>query len=375
MKKEIIIIGGGIVGSTAAYYLSKESNHQIILIDMGKGTATRAAAGIICPWLSQRRNQDWYRLTAQGAAFYLQLMDDLTEAGAQKLPYQQKGSLVFKKNKELLEKLYQLGQNRRESAEMIGELSIYDAKALNQLIPNLVTDHGAVLTKGGGRLDGAALLDLLQKGFLQNGGTILDGRAQLGPNQTVLVGDKTMAYDHIILACGAWLPDILQPLGYQVDVRPQKGQLLELETAFETENWPGCILPGEIDILPFEDGKLVIGASHENDKGFDLEADPQLLEEMKRAASQFLPDLADLPISKKRVGTRAYTSNFLPFYGNLRDQPFIWVASGLGSSGLTSGPYIGWQMAREILGLNNPFDRTPFSPDQYIKIMTTRQMI
>ena len=81
MKKEIIIIGGGIVGTTAAFYLSKESKHPITLIDMGLGTASRAAAGIICPWLSQRRNQDWYRLTAQGAAFYLQLMDDLTEAG------------------------------------------------------------------------------------------------------------------------------------------------------------------------------------------------------------------------------------------------------------------------------------------------------
>lgn len=367
MKKEIIIIGGGIVGSTAAFYLSKESNHQITLIDMGQGTASRAAAGIICPWLSQRRNQDWYRLTAQGASFYLQLMDDLTEAGAKKLLYQQKGTLVFKKKKELLEKLYQLALNRREAAEMIGDLAIYDAEHLRQLIPDLVTDLGAVLTRGGGRLDGAALLDLLQEGFLQNGGTILHERAQLGSNQTIQVGNKFLAYDQIILACGAWLPDILQPIGYQVDIRPQKGQLLELETAFETDQWPGCMLQGEIDILPFEDGKLVIGASHENDKGFDLEVDPKIIEEMKKSASQFLPDLADLPVSKTRVGTRAYTSDFLPFYGNLSDYSSIWVASGLGSSGLTSGPFIGWQISREILGLNNPFDRTPFSPDKYIK--------
>ena len=367
MKKEIIIIGGGIVGTTAAFYLSKESKHPITLIDMGLGTASRAAAGIICPWLSQRRNQDWYRLTAQGAAFYLQLMDDLTEAGKQKLPYQKKGSLIFKKKKDLLEKLYQLGLERRESEEMIGELSIHDAQELRHLIPNLATDHGAVLTKGGGRLDGAALLDLLQGCFLQNGGTILHGRAQLGPKQTVQLGDKTLAYDQIILACGAWLPDMLEPLGYQVDIRPQKGQLLEVHTAFETENWPGLILPGEIDILPFEDGKLVIGASHENDKGFDLAVDPEVIGGMKKSASQFLPDLADLPISKTRVGTRAYTSDFLPFYGHLKDRQSIWVASGLGSSGLTSGPFIGWQMAREILGLSNPFDRSPFSPDQYIK--------
>ena len=367
MKKEIIIIGGGIVGSTAAFYLSRYAECNITLIDSGQGNATRAAAGIICPWLSQRRNKDWYRLTSQGANFYLQLMEDLKQAGVDELPYRQTGTLVFKNQPHLLEKLYQLALERRQEAEMIGELTIYEESNLVQLIPELETDQGAVLTSGGGRLDGAALLDILQKLFLQKGGTIIHGQARLGKHQTVQVNEQELAYDQLILASGAWLPDILEPLGYQVDIQPQKGQLLEVQTAFETENWPGLILPGEIDILPFEDGKLVIGASHENDKGFDLAIDPEVIGDMKKSASQFLPDLADLPISKTRVGTRAYTSDFLPFYGNLKDRQSIWVASGLGSSGLTSGPFIGWQMARVILGLTNPFDRSPFSPDQYIK--------
>ena len=367
MKKEIIIIGGGIVGSTAAFYLSRYAECNITLIDSGQGNATRAAAGIICPWLSQRRNKDWYRLTSQGANFYLQLMEDLKQAGVDELPYRQTGTLVFKNQPHLLEKLYQLALERRQEAEMIGELTIYEESNLVQLIPELETDQGAVLTSGGGRLDGAALLDILQRLFVQKGGTIIHGQARLGKHQTVQVNEQELAYDQLILASGAWLPDILEPLGYQVDIQPQKGQLLEVQTAFETENWPGLILPGEIDILPFEDGKLVIGASHENDKGFDLAIDPEVIGDMKKSASQFLPDLADLPISKTRVGTRAYTSDFLPFYGNLKDRQSIWVASGLGSSGLTSGPFIGWQMARVILGLTNPFDRSPFSPDQYIK--------
>ena len=47
--------------------------------------------------------------------------------------------------------------------------------------------------------------------------------------------------------------------------------------------------------------------------------------------------------------------------------PNVWVASGLGSTGLTNGPIIAWQIANEILGYETNFDRTPYSPNNYIK--------
>ncbi|CQR25490.1 glycine/D-amino acid oxidases (deaminating) [Streptococcus varani] len=367
MKKEIIIIGGGIVGSTAAFYLSRESKDHITLIDSGNGTATRAAAGIICPWLSQRRNMDWYRLTSQGASFYQTLMNDLKKANLSDLPYQQKGTLVFKNKVRLVEKLYHIAKERQKNAEMMGDLSLYPSQEIHDLIPQLEGDQGAVLATGGGRLDGAALLDALQDQFVKNGGTIIKGQASLTKKETVQVNQQELDYDQIILASGAWLPQLLGPLGYQVDISPQKGQLFEVQTDFQTDNWPGCMLHGEIDILPFEKGKLVIGASHENKKGFDLSIDEAIITKMKETATSLIPSLANYSISKVRVGTRAYTSDFLPFYGNLKDNPKIWVASGLGSSGLTSGPFIGWQLTKEMLGQNLNFDPSPYSPEQYIK--------
>ena len=54
--KKVAIIGAGIVGATAAYYLSKESDLEITVFDHGQGQATKAAAGIISPWFSKRRN-------------------------------------------------------------------------------------------------------------------------------------------------------------------------------------------------------------------------------------------------------------------------------------------------------------------------------
>lgn len=42
----IAIVGGGIVGSTAAFYISQSGN-DVVLYDNGVGQATKAAAGII----------------------------------------------------------------------------------------------------------------------------------------------------------------------------------------------------------------------------------------------------------------------------------------------------------------------------------------
>ncbi|WP_394405192.1 NAD(P)/FAD-dependent oxidoreductase [Streptococcus sp. 20-1249] len=367
MKKDIVIIGGGIVGSTAAFYLSQKQEFLITLIDEGIGTATRAAAGIICPWLSQRRNQDWYKLTSESAAFYPLLMMDLEKAGFSESAYKQTGTLVFKNKDKLLQKLEKIALDRRENAPTIGQLSLFTGQTVQQLIPQLSTDQGAILASGGGRVDGNKLLEHLQTAFVKNGGLLLKGKANLIDTHTVSLREQVLKADQIILAAGAWLPNLLTPLGYSVDVRPQKGQLLEVETDFATEDWPGCMLHGEIDILPFENGKLVIGASHEDDIGYDLNLDTEIISHMKKTAAEFIPQIAELPISATRIGTRAYTSDYAPFYGNLSDQSHIWVASGLGSSGLTSGPFIGWQIAQEIQQLENEFDRQAYSPDKYIK--------
>ncbi|SDE59016.1 FAD dependent oxidoreductase [Fontibacillus panacisegetis] len=60
--KKIIVIGAGILGASTAYHLAKMGADVLIIDRKDKGQASDAAAGIICPWLSQRRNQAWYRL-------------------------------------------------------------------------------------------------------------------------------------------------------------------------------------------------------------------------------------------------------------------------------------------------------------------------
>lgn len=97
--KKVAIIGAGIVGSTAAYYLSKNPVYQVTVFDHGIGQATKAAAGIISPWFSKRRNKAWYRMARLGADFYLDLITDLQKDGFETEFYQQTGVFLLKKKR------------------------------------------------------------------------------------------------------------------------------------------------------------------------------------------------------------------------------------------------------------------------------------
>lgn len=367
IKKNVIIIGGGIVGSTAAFYLSQQKNLNVTLIDHGVGTATRAAAGIICPWLAQKKNKDWYRLTSTGAVFYRQLKEDVETAGGEQFPFKQTGTVGLKSHTHLLEKIQKLATERRADTPAIGRIQILEKEELQGLLPLLKPDFYGVFLEGGGRVDGGKLIDILQDIFRQNGGRLLKGKAKLLDAHTVAIHEETIQASDILLATGAWLPELLEPLGYQVDVRPQKGQLFELDTDFASDDWPVCMPYGQIDILPFEDGRIIVGASHEDQMGYDLQLDWEKIQEMREKASQFMPVLGQYQPARTRIGTRAYTSTYSPFYGALDSMPSVWVASGLGSSGLTNGPFIGWQLAQAIAGISCDFDASPYDPTPYIQ--------
>ena len=126
---------------------------------------------------------------------------------------------------------------------------------------------------------------------------------------------------------------------------------------------------GEIDLLPFGHGKTVIGASHENDKVYDLQPDASVTDPMLEQAYTWLPHLKDAATTEIRVGTRAYTSDFSPFFGSVPGLDNCFAASGLGSSGLTSGPLIGYLLAELAQGKESSLPTQDYPIAAYVKLV------
>lgn len=370
IKRKIGIIGGGIVGSTAAFYLSNDPEVELLVFDDGKGQASSAAAGIISPWLSQRRNKEWYFLAREGAKFYSEYMADLSKYLDTKNIYKKTGTLLYKKTPQLLEKLEKIAYDRREEAPEIGEIEKLCGKEIQERFPFVSSGEDALFITGGAKIDGENLVKeihqlLKEKNQLKQ--TRVTDLSMSDKKWVVTTDEDSFVVDDVIVAVGAWLPRLLEPLNMTVDIRPQKGQLIEIQTDIDTTNLPVIMPVGESDIIPFYDGKILVGATHENDEGFDLMPENKLLNQLKETATQTVGQLANYDINDYRVGTRAYTSDFLPFFGEVDGLDNLLVASGLGSSGLTTGPIIGKTMVDWLYNKKTLFESYKQQPNHYIQ--------
>ena len=361
--KKVAIVGAGIVGATVAYYLSKETDIEVTVFDHGHGQATKAAAGIISPWFSKRRNKVWYKMARLGADFYVDLLADIEKSGQKVDFYQRSGVFLLKKDESKLEELYQLALQRRDESPLIGKLAILDQESASKLFPGLKGFERLLYASGGARVDGQLLVSRLLDASQVK---VVKKEVSLTP---LLLGYQidNQIFDQVILSTGAWLGHILEPLGYEVDVRPQKGQLRDYQVPQDMGTYPVVMPEGEWDLIPFPGGKLSLGATHENDMGFDLAVDENLLQQMAEVASSFYPSLKDAMISGERVGIRAYTSDFSPFFGQVPNLSGVFAASGLGSSGLTTGPIIGYHLAQMVQGRSGVLDPADYPTERYIK--------
>lgn len=353
--QKFIIIGAGILGASTAYHLTKEGADVTIVDRQDPGQATSAAAGIICPWLSQRRNKAWYQLVKAGARYYPELIKELEPQGETNTGYKRVGAISLHSDQKKLDQLEERALKRREDSPEIGEVIRLSPAATKDLFPPLSDRFGSVWVSGAARVDGRALRNSLLRGAQKNGARLLHADASLLFENHRVVGvrlDNTkLEADLVIDTTGAWSYELLSPLGMGFEVKPQKAQIIHLQLLkTDTSHWPVVIPPNNQYLLAFEEGRIVIGATHEDEAGFDQRVTAGGMHEILDKALMIAPGLSTSSVLETRVGFRPYTPNFLPVIGPLPHFHGILLANGLGASGLTSGPYLGMQLAKLALG-------------------------
>lgn len=352
--KSIIIIGSGILGASAAFHAAK-AGASVTLIDReDQGQATGVAAGIVCPWISQRRNQAWYGLAKSGAAYYPQLIRELEELGQTETGYKQVGIVSIHEDSKL-DKMEQKARERHEDAPEMGEIKRLTANETKQLLPYASDAYGSLYVSGAARVDGRAVRDALIQAALRLGARKVIGDAKLIVKDSKVEGVKAAGKewfaDSIVSTGGAWAAELFRPLGLRLDVVPQKAQILHLQADEQmTSDWPVAMVPYGQYVVPFDDGRIVAGATHENDAGFDAKLTAGGIHHILDKTLDAVPGLARTEMTGAGTGFRPATPSALPFIGQVPGHQNLFAANGLGASGLTAGPYFGGQLAKLALG-------------------------
>lgn len=369
--KKIIIIGAGIVGISAAYHLAVADVEVIVVDRQEPGQATKAAAGIICPWASQRRNKAWYALASAGANYYPELIRSLEEQGETQTGYKKVGALAIHTDVERLRKKMTLLEERRKVTPEIGEVKLLSAEDLANYMPLLSDEYHALWISGGAKVEGDKLRDALERVAVKRGVKVIHGSAtpyiEEGTVCGVVVANEIIRVDEVIVAAGAWAPEFVAPLDIKLEVAGQKAQILHLQTKYSSSGeWPVIMPPSTQYLVPFQKGRLVAGATHEETDDFDIQPTAGGILEVLTNALPIVPALSEAEVTEIRVGIRPHTPNFMPVIGALPSHPNIWIANGLGSSGLTVGPLLGKLLSQLVLDEPTGWDLESYQISQII---------
>ncbi|MFC7032638.1 NAD(P)/FAD-dependent oxidoreductase [Nonomuraea rubra] len=401
----VVVIGSGIVGAGAAYHLTRRGA-AVTVVDAGcQGGATRAGAGIVCPWVDHPEDDDWYRLTREGARAYPALVEELGED----IGYAKVGALLVAEDPVDLEPVRALLRRRHAAAPEMGD--VVDVDTPTELFPPLSDGLSALLVPGAARVDGCSVRDALLLAALAGGAQVRTGVATLTPDGRVLLyqaeestqwspavaaaapaeGEPAswrqaaplsaapaaaapaspealrltgegvpVEADMVIVAAGAWTGEVCRPLGVELPVFPRRGQILHATMeGVDTAWWP-IILPRTGPyLLGFPDSRVVVGATVE-DVGFSPRVTMGGLDEVIEAGLRVAPGLFNATVTETRVGLRPVYAPGRALIGPLTDR--VIVATGLSAYGLTAGPFTGEVAAALALGETPPLDIAPYAP-------------
>jgi D-amino-acid dehydrogenase len=356
---DTVVIGGGIVGWSAAYRLARNGVAVAVIDNRLDGHATAAGAGIVSPGTGIHGHEDTAELSKAAVGWYPTLVSQLEDDGQAETGFASPGTLFVFTDEDEYARLPEVKafaeQRRAAGMRSIGEISELSGREARDLFPALADIPGALYMAEGSRVNGRLLRDALRNAATGRGAVEIAGSAALDGatlrDRTLSVDGEAIGFDRLLLAAGAWTRDLAAVVGLDVPVVPQRGQILHLSMpGVETTAWP--VIHGFHNhyMLAFPTDRVVVGATREDGSGYDYRMTAGGIRQELNEALRVAPGLADATLEEIRVGFRPMSEDGLPILGQVPGSEHVFVATGHGPSGLTLGPVSGAAVADAILG-------------------------
>lgn len=366
---DVIIIGGGVIGSSIAYFLTKEG-HKPLVIDKGKtGQASRAAGGMLGAQVEFQEPSPLFELAIKSRAMFPNLQEELREISKVDIEINPTGMMRVAVSEEDREELLQRMAWQREAGYTAEWLENEDL--CNICKTPLASTFGALFLPDDHQVRSPKWLQALVEATVLLGGAfmeeteVIDFVQEGGRICGVKTLDSTYFADKVVIAAGSWSKRVASYLGLNLPVFPEKGQSILVDTTPHVTEYT-VFAPGTY-LIPKANGQTYIGATSEN-IGFQPRPSLYNIEKLTTSAIKYIPELAKSVFSDCIAGYRPASHDGLPYLGEVAGYKGLYMATGHWRNGILLSPITGLVMMEVLLDRQPSVNLDPFSVNRIFMV-------
>lgn len=374
-KKDVCIIGGGVIGLSTAYYLAKSGKSVVVLEMNDVGNGASATCDDMVMMQSKLPGVN-LTLAIDGLEYFHGLPDELqTDVG-----YAPCGGMILIENQAQLTAMERFVTNQQKAGLNV---TIVGRDVIDEKQPYVAKDIiASTYCPWDAQINPLMLLRGFVRGGLRYGVEIRrhakvnrieqrSGHWEVGTEDGTAVNSET-----VVLATGSWAPQLGKLLGLDLPITPRRGQLViteQIPVIGQTHLWSASYLASKVDptLLPnrteyekkiglgfafsrTKEGNHVIGSTREQ-AGYDKSTVVNAFAAILKQARRFVPILSEANVIRTISGFRPACKDGKPIVGPIDSLPGFFVAAGHEGDGISLAPITGVNVAAMITGA--PVDR------------------
>jgi len=352
---DVVIIGGGIVGSSIAYHLTSAGCRHIVVVEresaQGKGSTGKSMGGV--------RAQFSTPVNIQMSLYSIPFYASFEERIGYPCDYRPQGYLFCATSERHL--AYLRANCEKQVAMGLKNVQLVEGGEICRMYPQLRGDDivGGSFCSTDGFVDPYSAMNGLMKWASDHGaklcknsavtGLIRDARGIAGVETTA----GRVATRKVVNCAGAWAAGVAAMADVDLPVEPLRRMLVPSEPFDQFPHSAPMIIDmsNGFHFRPEGRGFLLAWNDPEETPGFKTEFDPAFVEKILTRAADRVPCFADLPVNAARAWAGLYemTPDHHPILGEASGVPGFFLANGFSGHGVMHAPATGKILSDLIL--------------------------
>jgi len=364
-RAEIVIMGGGVIGSTIAYFLSKAGREVVLLERGGIGGEASVANGAFV-WTSTRRPGIDLTLALASIEIHKQFREELDH----ETEYRRPGGMIIIENEKQIPKIEAFRKEREKVGFILRPMDAKEAKSLEPLLSESVV--GALYNPLDGGTNPFQLLVALNRKAAHLGAKICHHTEVRGIEiehakvKRVLTGQGPIEAEIVVNACGSWASSIGKMVGIDIPIIPNEMAFVVTEqlppvvshiimgASYVTEEYgkEEMIANREkfgrgLCIHQTASGNLLLGATWRF-VGYDKRTSYEETVAIAKEVARLFPPLKNVHVIRSFANFFPFTNDDLPILGYVDGIEGLIIAAGHCGHGICLGPITG-QLISELI--------------------------